>query len=285
MKRRCDESSGSACFARGCRDVADTPSSPPIVLITRKQLYRLVWTTPVSHLAPQYGISDVALAKLCWRRSIPRPSRGYWARLAAGQMLLQPELPPVPEGQDRPVVVRLLSRMAPVVIPAAGERLHPIAEKMRRRLLVYKRDHRGLICLEAAGLPFVAVSPALVEKATAASHVLLSHAERCQWVIDTGAHGRGLEIRRGHRSLQFRIEEELAPTSQSAGGTKRKPTGCLRLLTNRKGPATTHGRSWADRGKVPFDQFLTRFIEDVFLPPHAVHHLDSDAGNLQQRVV
>lgn len=49
------------------------------VLLSREQLYALVWTEPVRTLAPKLGISDVALAKHCEPprvcRSLQRPSR------------------------------------------------------------------------------------------------------------------------------------------------------------------------------------------------------------------
>jgi hypothetical protein len=52
--------------------------------LSRKELHELVWTTPASKLAKESGISDVGLAKICWRHNIPRPTRGYWAKLANG---------------------------------------------------------------------------------------------------------------------------------------------------------------------------------------------------------
>ena len=53
--------------------------------ITRTQLYELVWTTPIQKLATRFGLSDVGLAKVCKRHKIPRPPRGYWAKLANGK--------------------------------------------------------------------------------------------------------------------------------------------------------------------------------------------------------
>jgi hypothetical protein len=53
--------------------------------VTRKTLYQRVWDTPGRRLAAEYGLSDVGLAKLCRRHDIPRPPRGYWAKLQHGQ--------------------------------------------------------------------------------------------------------------------------------------------------------------------------------------------------------
>src|SRR5262245_32774871 len=62
--------------------------------LTREELYELVWSTPVQRAAQQFEISDVALAKLCRRRQVPLPPRGYWARKEAGQ---NPSMPALPE--------------------------------------------------------------------------------------------------------------------------------------------------------------------------------------------
>lgn len=53
-------------------------------IISRRELYDLVWSKPISKLAPEFGLSDRGLAKLCTRHRIPVPPRGYWAKLAAG---------------------------------------------------------------------------------------------------------------------------------------------------------------------------------------------------------
>jgi len=63
------------------------------VTISRKELYRRVWSTPVSILAAEFGLSDRGLARLCERYEIPVPPRGYWAKLAAGKKVVLFKLP------------------------------------------------------------------------------------------------------------------------------------------------------------------------------------------------
>lgn len=62
--------------------------------VSREELYRQVWQTPMSRLALQYGISGNGLAKICDRLKVPYPKRGYWARKAAGQKVIAFRLPP-----------------------------------------------------------------------------------------------------------------------------------------------------------------------------------------------
>lgn len=61
--------------------------------ISRLDLYKKVWETPVAQLSKEYGLSDVGLAKICKKYDIHRPPRGYWARKAAGQHLKKEPLP------------------------------------------------------------------------------------------------------------------------------------------------------------------------------------------------
>lgn len=81
------------------------------IRLTREELYRLMWERPASRLAKEFGISDVALGKLCRRMGIPKPPPGYWARVEAGQ---RPQVPPLPAGEKAtPSVAHIPVRRQP----------------------------------------------------------------------------------------------------------------------------------------------------------------------------
>ncbi len=42
-------------------------------VVKREALFEQVWSKPMTRLAKDYGISDVALGKICKRMQIPRP--------------------------------------------------------------------------------------------------------------------------------------------------------------------------------------------------------------------
>lgn len=65
----------------------------------REELYRLVWETPMSRLAKDYGITDSGLAKICRRLKVPYPPRGWWAKQAAGHKVKIEPLPPAEGGE------------------------------------------------------------------------------------------------------------------------------------------------------------------------------------------
>lgn len=63
---------------------------------SREQLYEAVWTTTITALAKDWGLSDSAVLKRCRALAVPVPGRGYWAKVRAGKTPLRPPLPPAP---------------------------------------------------------------------------------------------------------------------------------------------------------------------------------------------
>ena len=71
-------------------------------VFTREQFYELVWSRPMTHLAKEFAISDVALHKICKKHGIPNPPLGWWAKKAAGKKVTQIRLPDAkPGASDR----------------------------------------------------------------------------------------------------------------------------------------------------------------------------------------
>ena len=74
-------------------------------LLTRKALYDLVWSEPMKTISERFGISDVALKKICVRATIPTPDRGYWAKKDAGKQTFQAEFPARPPGMTDQILI------------------------------------------------------------------------------------------------------------------------------------------------------------------------------------
>jgi hypothetical protein len=54
------------------------------VCLTRQRLYELVWSKPMTEIAVDFGMSDVAFAKHCKKLNVPVLWRGYWQRFQSG---------------------------------------------------------------------------------------------------------------------------------------------------------------------------------------------------------
>jgi len=67
-------------------------------MITRDDLYDLVWSQPMIKVAQKFDVSGSYLARICTLLNVPRPQRGYWAKLAVGKAPPKVPLPPAQPG-------------------------------------------------------------------------------------------------------------------------------------------------------------------------------------------
>jgi len=68
--------------------------------MTRQELFDLVWAEPMVAVAKRFGVSGSYLARVCARLNVPRPARGYWAKLAVGKASVKPSLPLARAGDE-----------------------------------------------------------------------------------------------------------------------------------------------------------------------------------------
>lgn len=64
--------------------------------MTREELYELVWSKPMTEVAKSFDVSGSYMARVCTVLNVPRPERGYWAKLTVGKA---PAREPLPEAQ------------------------------------------------------------------------------------------------------------------------------------------------------------------------------------------
>lgn len=140
------------------------PSTETKVL-TRQQLYDLVWAKPMSALAEEFHLSDVGLGKWCRKLDIPRPPRGYWQKLASGKKVRRPSLPRPDDvsgiefSASRPDASEEIAAEAPpreipaferfeldptnaIVVPKEIVKLHPLVAATKKWLKVAAHPNR-----------------------------------------------------------------------------------------------------------------------------------------------
>jgi hypothetical protein len=120
----------------------------------------------MTKVAADYGISDVALKKICVKHRIPVPGRGYWAKPQNGQAATQVHLRQVSDaGIDRIVIHGSPEVSLPHEVLAAKEEAdaaekapekkivvadlpspnHILAKRTARALSKARLDERGLL--------------------------------------------------------------------------------------------------------------------------------------------
>ena len=69
-------------------------------MVSREELYELVWSVPMIKVAEKFKVSGSYMARVCANLNVPRPERGYWAKLAVGKAPDKPSLPELQPGDQ-----------------------------------------------------------------------------------------------------------------------------------------------------------------------------------------
>lgn len=201
-------------------------------VLTRQQLYDMIWERAVSKIAPELGISDVALRKQCVKHAIPLPDATYWGRLHAGRPVMRKPLGVAPKGvSDRividarakppppePVEAAIAVARQPVEAVAVPEKLHPLIAKTLVAARKVQPDRNGAITGLGEDVFRIRAHPdtldrvsvflnALVHNALARGHRFAAGREGLEMVVDD--EGIGFTVYQTiRRSLHVATEEE-----------------------------------------------------------------------------
>lgn len=179
----------------------------------REELYKLVWSRPMTDLAKEYGISDVGLHKVCVKLNIPLPTIGHWRKVRTGQVIKPPPLPPLSAkvAAYKPAYRSFSSKIAnqktrildtakapeylaalayesdpinQIMVDAASPLLHP--EAVRTLEALQKTPPKGALIpsLPAKALD-IRVSGTSASRAVAIADSLLSAFEKRGWTYST----------------------------------------------------------------------------------------------------
>jgi len=154
--------------------------------LNRLSLYEMVWNKPVTKVAADLGISDVALHKVCRKHDIPVPPRGHWAKLAAGKRVEQTPLPRKSDnGDGRIEIMGRSTRNFPESVlqaqkhaksqesaegcshsPESCAVTSPFIERLRKKLMSARPNKDGYNRISAKHQFNVTVTPDTSERAT-----------------------------------------------------------------------------------------------------------------------
>jgi hypothetical protein len=180
--------------------------------MNRAALYAFVWEKPVTHVAKDFGISDVAIRKICIKHGIPTPPLGYWAKLKHGKKVARQPLPPLKRGQSDTIRLEIKPKKvmpadvawaiqmskeekvrpeAQVSVPdARPPDLHPLAVACEKKLGKAKPNKEGFLTIGGAGVLAVQIGPASIERSILLIHALLSAAADRGYVLSTAGECR-----------------------------------------------------------------------------------------------
>lgn len=156
----------------------------------RSELYEAVWKEPVRDVAARYGVSGVALGKICRKLKVPLPGRGHWARVRVGQAIRTPPLPSLPDGAadsivrerfrtPNPAIARPqpVPNGPPIVVAATLHNPHGLVSTTSK-LLRGRKAQDGLVRCRTQECLDIAVAPASVGRALRLMNALIRALEK-----------------------------------------------------------------------------------------------------------
>lgn len=191
--------------------------------MTREELYELVWTKPMTEVAKGFDVSGSYMARVCTVLNVPRPERGYWAKLAVGRA---PAREPLPEAQPgdqlhwskdgklhAPPQPRVqIRRRRPTGTPASADNIHPLVRGARQHFETGRPVDEGAYLKPYKRLLLdVTTSKTCLDKALAFANDLYIALQSAGHRVVTAPSGQGFyrgsvderEERRGQRNNYY----------------------------------------------------------------------------------
>jgi hypothetical protein len=216
---------------------------------TREEFYALVWSKPMTHLAKEFGLSDVALHKVCRKHDIPNPPLGWWAKKAAGKAVRQTPLPKFKgTGSDRITIAAGELRPEPELIATARENArllassldadavlpaNPIVDQTIARLRKAKPSAEGLVTVEGPNVVKASVAPATIDRLEIALNRVVAAGEAL-----------GIKLVRGEKFAAFECDGETLGFSISEGLRREKHVPTDKELAQQEADRKRRARRW-----------------------------------------
>jgi hypothetical protein len=187
--------------------------------LTREELFEQVWKRPMTKVAAGFGISDVALKKICDKHRVPVPGRGYWAKKAAGKKVQRAHFRAVTDAAISRIIIhgspaqrlpeavreaRLAAKMRErrpenrIQVVAPPQDLHSAVARTGNKLERAKPSQRGLVATSGADLFDLEIGRESVGRVVAFLNALVIAAEE-----------RSYRVVKGNRAQTFLVDDEL----------------------------------------------------------------------------
>lgn len=179
--------------------------------LSREALYIKVWETPTIKLAKEFGVSDVAIGKMCKRLDVPKPSLGYWRRVETGQ---KKKIPPLGKPSEK-------TKLGVWIYPKSEERTLEFAEEYKEQNLI--AEQKIAEKLNEINFPKIKVSSTLYKP-----HPLIEKTKNAFSKKETDVYGAlcgswqeehlNLRVSRKHFNRALQIMDALIKALEKLGG-------------------------------------------------------------------
>ena len=284
------------------------------IFLKREELYKLVWSEPVSKLAQGYGLSDRGLGKICKRLEIPVPGRGYWQMKKKGLKMPVPPLRPAkklnatgayinrtsksriddeqdPETCDSITAEKLTENK--IMVPPSLDSPHSLIALTQRSLIGAKVDDRGLKQPRARGCLDIHVGQDSIDRAMLIMDTLVKALETRGFDISVAKEPPfSTSISVMNEVIQFALNEDLDRTERKLTAAQMKekekhpwmysrqeydysPNGVLSLRIKNDDSLNTR-KIWSDGRRQRLEDCLNSFVGGLIKAAIAIKHLRAE---------
>ena len=250
----------------------------------------------MTELAREYGVSDVALGKICARLRVPRPGVGHWAKIRAGKKVRRKPLPKLKKGEPDSYRITGVERythppgetasLPRIEVPGELTDPHPLVSRAKKSLQKAPKDEAKRLVPRTNRCLDVRVTPATLERALLLMNAIATECEKRGWKLDIEPrvvthpawHRRedhkeevretrvliedqAIEVALLEVMKPIAIEPELRNGYRWGGTTYRyEPTGRLRIEIGTAPGAHGLQRTWGDGKKQRLERVLHRVV-------------------------
>lgn len=270
--------------------------------VQRQVLYEQVWAQPMTKVAKEYGISNVALAKICKKLNIPCPWRGYWRRKETGKSVKPLSVPPNADPTKQAVTIhrtiqpeslepiseettqRITAEEAPEQKIEVPDRLSKTHRLLSGHLTEWRSasvDEYGAIRSGSIRQLNIRVSPKSLSRALRIMNTLFVALEARGYQVGIqDGYKKTLGVRINGQPIEFGLEEKFQRIERSTDKSRRPdpwgyrryeyvPTGTLILKIAEWG-ADGLQKTWSDGKTATLETCLNDFIVGLLKVAEAV---------------
>lgn len=249
------------------------------LILSREQLYNLVWSEPFLTLSKKYAMSDVGLRKMCVRMDIPVPKTGYWQRVRAGRKVKKPNLPSGYTGKGMVTLVprkdnsKELSELEQIQeqiendskvnlgVPERLGRSHPLIKAVRKGLLEWKGHYRQTLLTTSASQLRISASKKSLSRALRFMDTLIKAVHARGHTFEVGhdgtfilLHGEKIQVSLKEKTRRVEVPNKYNPSSPNH---EFEPTGVLGFQIE-----DWERFSWKDNS-LPIEEQLSKIIARI----------------------
>jgi hypothetical protein len=278
------------------------------IFLKREELYKMVWSEPVSKLARGYGLSDRGLGKICKRLEIPVPGRGYWQMKKKGLQIPVPPLRPAKKlnatgayihrttkpridgEQDHETCGLITAEKLPenkITVPPSLDSPHSLIVITQRSLIGAKVDDRGLKQPRARGCLDIRVGQDSIDRAILIMDTLVKALEAREFDISVAKEPPfSTSISVMEEVIKFAINEDLNRTERKLTTAQMKekekhpwmyntleydysPNGILFLKIKNDDVWNTR-KTWSDGKRQRLEDCLNSFVGGLIKTAEAI---------------